>query len=162
MSEEKMKLIKELIFLICKLFTKANKGEELKLKQMKYFPFKRYKYLMWCGYAIYREDKPELAEMDQRSITHETIHYLQAIDKKFWIVFYASYLWNRIKNNPFSHLGYFKSRYELEAYAKEDDKTYPERRERNAHKKFYLSEEDKKITISSVIIARLKIRYKDL
>ena len=157
-----MKLISELFFLICKLFTKVKPNEQIKLKQMKHFPFKRYKYLMWCGYAIYREDKPHLAEIDKRSRTHETIHYLQALDKKFWIVFYASYLWKWIKHNPFSNLSYIKSRYELEAYAKEDDETYPSRREKNAHKKFYLTDEDKKMTLSSVIKARIKQRYKDL
>lgn len=157
-----MKLIKELFFLICKLFTKVKKDEQIKTKSMKHFPFKHYKYMMWCGYAIYREENPQFEEIDKQSRTHETIHYLQAVDKKFWFVYYISYIWNWVKNNPFSHLAYFKSRYELEAYAKEDDETYLSRREKNNYKKFYLTEEDKKMTISSVLIARIKNRYKYL
>ena len=43
----------ELIKLIKMLFTPIKDVNELNLIGMKHFPFKGYKYMMWCGNIIY-------------------------------------------------------------------------------------------------------------
>lgn len=116
----------ELIKLIKMLFKTSPKDSDvLILKGMKHFPFKGYKYMMWCGHLIYRGDiEPKVSET---SMTHETIHLKQAQVKGSWIKYYWSYLVEWIKGGPILHpssAAYYTIPYEMEAYSNEDNPEY--------------------------------------
>ena len=50
----------EIITLIKMLFTsKPSDFFEVELMPMKHFPFKGYKYMMWCGRIVYRKENEE-------------------------------------------------------------------------------------------------------
>lgn len=75
----------EIITLIKMLFTsKPSDFFEVELMPMKHFPFKGYKYMMWCGRIVYRKENEEKVkneintEIGRRSIRHETLHLRQA------------------------------------------------------------------------------------
>ena len=77
--------MKELIILIKLLFkSKPADIKEVELLGMNNFPFKGYKYLMWCGKVIYRNDMIEKRKKEWEtpsfliSKNHETIHLNQA------------------------------------------------------------------------------------
>ena len=116
----------ELIELIKMLFKSLPKDiDKPILKGMKHFPFKGYKYMMWCGYIIYRGDiEPTISST---SMTHETIHLRQAQIKGSWVKYYWSYLIEWIKSNPIinpSSSAYYTIPYEMEAYANEENSNY--------------------------------------
>ena len=126
------------------LFTKIGDKKELTLYYMKHFPFKGYKLMMWCGNVIYKDKKK--AWMTDIERNHETIHLFQARDKGSWFKFYMSYLWQWMKG-VFSFCGwkcsYYTSKYEAEAFAKEEDLKYLERREKNSVDKFKIKKRKK-------------------
>lgn len=119
---------KELWQLIKMMFaSNPNEYNELELVGMNKFPFKGYKYMMWCGKIIYRLDD-ESPELSIRSKTHETIHLKQAQVKGSWIKYYWRYVCEWIKGNPIVHpasSAYYTIPFEMEAYANEDNPDYP-------------------------------------
>lgn len=96
-------MITELWYLIKLLFTKQT--NQLEIVKMKYFPFKGYKAMSWCGKIITREDR-----LDIITINHERIHLEQALRYGSWIKYYLAYLWEYIK------YGYADNKFEIEAY----------------------------------------------
>ena len=135
-----MNIFKEIFTLIKMLFTKIGDRKELTMYYMKHFPFKNYKLMMWCGYIIYKNKQN--AWMTDTDKNHETIHLYQARDKGSWFKYYISYLWQWFKG-IISFCGwkcsYYTSKYEVEAFAKENDLKYLERREKNDVNKFKLA-----------------------
>lgn len=112
----------ELFILIKMLFTpiKANIG----FIQMKHFPFEGYKYMMWCGDIIYKNEDDIL--ISTRALNHEKIHLCQAQVKGSWIKYYWLYFIEWLKGNPFlaPRSVYHTIPYEMEAYANEDNLNY--------------------------------------
>lgn len=93
-------MLKELLFLIKVLFTKQR--NTLEIMEMKYFPFKGFLAMSWCGYLI-TKDKSKITPIVKN---HERIHLDQALQFKSWIHYYLTYLWYWLKclsyrNNPF-------------------------------------------------------------
>ena len=106
---------------------------ELKPYPMKYFPFKGYKYMMFCGKLIYREEDKDRIEHEMSTdgfmvySNHETIHLKQAQVKRTWISYYITYVWEWIKGNPITkpiQSAYYTIPYEMEAYGNEQDMNY--------------------------------------
>ena len=129
-------MVRELCILIKLLFkTKPIDNSNLELVEMKYFPFKGYKYLMWCGKMIYRKDNEEKIKKEfntisfKESLNHETIHLNQAKKAGSWIKYYWQYFIEWLKGGiiiaPVS-AAYYTNPFEMEAYANEDKPEYPE------------------------------------
>ena len=129
-------MIKEICLLIHMLFrTKPTDVGNLELIGMNYFPFKGYKYLMWCGKMIYRKDMEDKRKEEwttsyfQKSLNHETIHLNQAKKAGSWVKYYWQYFIEWVKGGiimaPVSS-AYYTNPFEMEAYANEDNFEYPE------------------------------------
>ena len=126
----------ELWQLIKMLFkSKPNDFKEVELMSMHCFPFKGYKYMMWCGRMIYRSDNADriLSSLGSSTFkkekTHETIHLKQAQQKKTWIKYYLKYVCEWFKGNPFFPpfiSAYYTIPFEMEAYSNEDNSEYVE------------------------------------
>lgn len=116
----------EVIKLISMLFkTSPRDQDKLELMSMKHFPFKGYKYMMWCGKLIYRGT--EVPVVSEESNTHETIHLMQAKVKGSWVKYYWSYFVEWLKGNPIIHpssSAYYTIPYEMEAYAYQGNPDY--------------------------------------
>lgn len=119
-------MFKELWYLIKLLFSPLT--DQVELVQMKYFPFKGYSAMSWCGKIITR--KPLVS---QRIFNHERLHLEQALklvenDKqKTWLKYYWQYLKYWIKGNPImapASSAYYTIPFEMEAYGNEDDYSY--------------------------------------
>lgn len=129
-------MLKELCVLINLLFkTNPTDIKEIELLGMNNFPFKGYKYLMWCGKMIYRKDMEEKRKKEWKtttflvSKTHETIHLNQAKRSGSWIKYYWQYLMEWLKGNPIiapASSAYYTNPFEMEAYANENKPEYPE------------------------------------
>lgn len=135
-----MSFFKELFTLVKLLFTRIS-GSEIEVLPMKHFPFSGYAYMMWCGKLIYREGKSYLSRPSDIDLNHESIHLAQAKDCGTWVSYYLSYFWNWLCENPFtspSKSAYYTNKYEVEAYAKEDDLSYLQRRKRGMVDKYKL------------------------
>lgn len=126
-------MIKELWILIKMLFqSRPQKKEKVSLLGMKHFPFVGYKYLMWCGYMIYRDDmydrrqKEWATDIFKVDSNHEQIHLMQAKMCGSWIKYYIKYLWEYIRIGIIAPMraNYYTSNYESEAYANEKDLNY--------------------------------------
>ena len=121
-------MIKELLILIKLLFNnnpRYIKGG-IEIKDMKHFPFKGYKAMSWCGYIIHRIGT---SNIDNKTITHETIHLNQAKRSGSWIKYYWQYFIEWLKGNPIiapASSAYYTNPFEMEAYANEDKPEYPE------------------------------------
>nr|DAP18904.1 MAG TPA: hypothetical protein [Crassvirales sp.] len=91
---------------------------------MKHFPFKGYKAMSWCGYIIHRIGT---SDMDNKTVTHGTIHLDQAEKSGSWIEYYWQHLIEWLKGivNPASS-AYYTNPFEMQAYANEDKPEYPE------------------------------------
>lgn len=100
-------MIKELWYLIKLLFT--TQCLNIEVVKMKYFPFKGYTAMFWCGKIITRKDK-----LSQSTISHEKIHLEQALRYRTWIHYYLAYLWEYLKV-----LDYSKNPFEIEAYERQ-------------------------------------------
>lgn len=77
--------MKELWQLIKMLFSsKPGDFDTPELLAMKHYPFKGYRFMMWCGRMIYRAENKENIDRymqtyaGKESLTHETIHLRQA------------------------------------------------------------------------------------
>lgn len=148
------KFLKELFQLAKMLFkNKPSDMDKVELLEMKSFPFKGYKYMMWCGKVIYRSDKKDRIESElgtdlfKISMNHETIHLCQAQYKGTWFKYYISYLWEWIKGNPIVKpysSAYYTIPYEMEAYGNEDDFSYILNYNGKNLKKYYTIKDRKK------------------
>lgn len=130
---------KELWMLFTLLFSDVSKIKELKPLKMKCFPFKGYKYMMWCGYCIYRSYRPKNKNVDKVSLNHESIHLQQAKDCGSWLKFYWQYLreWLKcVRIFKDTNLAYYASKFEAEAYKNEKDFDYLKNRRHFAHNKY--------------------------
>ena len=119
-------MIKELWFLIKTLFSPLS--DQVEVVQMKYFPFKGYSAMSWCGKIITRKDK-----VNKTIINHERLHLEQALQlakqekSSSWLTYYWQYLKYWIKGNPLiapASSAYYTIPFEMEAYGNEDDYNY--------------------------------------
>lgn len=130
-------MLKELIILIKLLFNSKPSqvlGKELEVMEMKHFPFKGYKWMMWCGRMIYRKENEEqirkemLTHKFEVSKNHERIHLVQACYyvNNSWIKYYLSYLFEWLRHGFLAPMtaNYYCSKFESEAYANEEDMEY--------------------------------------
>lgn len=102
--------MKELWQLIKMLFSsKPGDFDTPRLLSMKHYPFKGYRFMMWCGRMIYRIENKENIEKymqtyaGKESMTHETIHLRQAQAVGSWVKYYWRYFVEWIKGNPICH-----------------------------------------------------------
>lgn len=126
--------VMEWIELIRMLFeSKPSDFSEPQLLELKHFPFKGYRYMMWCGRMIYRADNRDKITAQagtpdfRRSLTHETIHLRQAQLCGSWARYYWRYGVEWLRGNPIVHpssSAYYTIPYEMEAYANEDNPQY--------------------------------------
>ena len=118
-------MLKELFELIRLLFSSNPKDiEEMKVKNMKHFPFKGYKAMAWCGTIIHREGASKVNDI---TINHETIHLMQAKMCGSWVKYYWRYFIDWLKGNPLIYpasSAYYTTKYESEAYANEENMSY--------------------------------------
>ena len=127
--------MKELWQLIKMLFSsKPGDFDTPELLPMKHYPFKRYRFMMWCGRMIYRAENKENIDRymqtyaGKESMTHETIHLRQAQVIGSWVKYYWRYFVEWVKGNPICHpasSAYYTISYEMEAYANESNLDYP-------------------------------------
>lgn len=122
----------ELVTLIKMLFkSKPSDIKEAQLMCMKHYPWKGYKFMMWCGRIVYREDKKYDIEEYMKSKDgiiskrHETIHLRQAEKQSgdSWVKYYWRYFVEWVKGNPIIHpssSAYYTIPFEVEAYALEE------------------------------------------
>lgn len=155
-----MNIFKETFQLVKMLFSDIEKTNEVKTYPMSHFPFSGYKYMMWCGSLIYRDKFPQYRTLKEIDKNHEMIHLHQAKDCGSWTKFYLSYLWAWICKNPFRKSAYYRNKYEVEAYAKENDLTYLERREKNNVDKF--KKYNVEFTTPYLFKSSIKIYFKDI
>lgn len=116
-------MIKELWILIKMLFERTDKQREVEMLEMKHFPFKGYRYMMWCARIITRK----LQQMSRTSRNHENTHLGQSKQYRYYWQYYLVYLWEWLKGNPIIHpsqSAYYTSPFEMEAYANEDNDAY--------------------------------------
>lgn len=123
----------ELVTLIKMLFReKPNDVGNVNIISMKHYPWKGYRFMMWCGNIIYRKDKEQeiteylKTESGKNSIRHETAHLKQAQlhGKNSWIRYYWKYFIEWVKGNPIIHpseSAYYTIPFEVEAYALEEN-----------------------------------------
>lgn len=132
-----MSIISETFQLAKMLFSPIN-TKEVKQLMMTHYPNKGVAYLMWCGKLIYNSKKPGLGLVSEVNRNHEMIHLKQAKEKGSWIWFYICYLYEWLKKNPFKNGqgAYYTNKFEVEAYSKELDFKYLERRPKNNQDKF--------------------------
>ena len=132
-------MIKELWILIKMLFTEKPSDmllrDDLEVVLMNHFPFKKFRYMMWCGKCICRPDKQAAIVRfmsmiaGKEACTHEHGHGIQAESGhgNNSILYYLSYYWHWFKHNPFvypSSACYYLNRYEVEAYAQQHNPEY--------------------------------------
>lgn len=118
-----MNWLKETWWIVKQLFTKV-KADKVEYKHMDHYPFSGYSAMSWCGYLLSR--KPE-SQIKPTTWNHENIHLYEAKDKKRWISYYWSYVWEWIKGNPIIYpasSAYYTIPYEMEAYANDDNFDY--------------------------------------
>ena len=96
--------MKELWQLIKMLFSsKPGDFDTPKLLPMKHYPFKGYRFIMWCGRMIYRAENKENIDRymqtyaGKESLTHETIHLRQAQVTGSWVKYYWRYFVEWVK-----------------------------------------------------------------
>ena len=129
-------MFRELWILIKMLFrTNPCNINNVSLMNMKHFPFKGYKYLMWCGKMIYRDDMYDRRQKEWATDlflvdkNHEQIHLMQAKMCGSWVKYYWRYFIEWLKGNPIiapASSAYYTTPQEMEAYANEDNFGYPE------------------------------------
>ena len=132
-------MIKELWILIKLLF--SSKPSEVRAKGklevmvMEHFPFGKFTYMSWCGKIITKSSQKDvvlrfLSLLPGQTVkTHEFGHCVQAETEHGdnWVRYYLSYFWQWIKHNPLiapASACYYVNRYEVEAYAQEENPAY--------------------------------------
>lgn len=113
------------LFQLIKLLFQSSPSDikELKIKEMKYFPFSNYNAMSWCGYLIVRKD----SIVNKTTMCHETIHLKQAQQYSNWLAYYFDYFKEWLKGQPFATpciSAYYTIPFEVEAYANEDKPDY--------------------------------------
>ena len=131
-------MIKEVWVLVKMLFASKPSemaGKPLEFVVMKHIPFEGFTFMNWCGKVILREENRPLlerflkTEAGKRSQTHEYGHGIQAVSEHGdnWLRYYLSYFWCWLMENPIinpASSAYYTNRYEVEAYAQEDNPGY--------------------------------------
>ena len=131
-------MIKEFCTLVKMLFASKPSsiiGKDLELVVMKHFPFEGYRFMSWCGHVICRKEKYDVIERflqtsaGRVSIQHEYGHAVQAESEHGdnWTRYYLAYFWHWLKHCPWmapSSACYYVNRYEVEAYAQEQNPEY--------------------------------------
>ena len=100
--------MKELWQLIKMLFSsKPGDFDTPELLPMKHYPFKGYRFMMWCGRMIYRAENKENIDRymqtyaGKESMTHETIHLRQAQVIGSWVKYYWRYFVEWDQGKPY-------------------------------------------------------------
>lgn len=147
-------IIIELFKLIFMLFgDRPKKRNEVELMEMKHFPFKGYKYMMWCGYIIYRSSNKDkiMSEINtpifKVSKNHEMIHLRQAVThgRNIWLWYYIKYFFQWLLGNPFFKSAYYTIPFEVEAYANENNFYYLDTYDKNKLKRCYTFKRRRKL-----------------
>lgn len=116
-------MLKEIYTLIKWIF-QDTKRMDPEIVIMKYFPFKGFPCMSWCGRIIMRKQR----ELSSSSLLHEKIHALQAYyNYNKWYKFYLKYVWYWIIGNPIIKpydSAYYTNPFEIEAYANQDNPDY--------------------------------------
>ena len=96
-----MQRLEELFWFISILFgnTKKKDVNEVDFAIMKFFPRKK-KYIYWCGHCIFKMDTDIYKCFREKQFTRYTIRYHQAIEFKYWLVYYIEFIIQFIKGNP--------------------------------------------------------------
>lgn len=130
-----MNFITDFIWFVKTLFTtKPQCDAQPKYVTVSHFVKKNYT-LMWCGYLVNRlgDESPSKSPQVNTILNHEKIHMAQAyaISKKSYIPYYLKYLWEWLKQNPLLHglVAYYLNPYECEAYIKQNDMNYIQKRQ---------------------------------
>lgn len=133
----------ELYKLIKWLFSsKPSDIKKVEVVEMRYFPFKGFSAMSWCGKLIVHED----FKVTDTIKNHETIHLKQAQAVGSWIRFYLLYFKEWILGNPFFPpfiSAYYTISYEMEAYANEYKKDYTANYDVNNIKKYRIKNRKK-------------------
>lgn len=122
---------KELFVLIQMIFGRTEKCDKLEILQMKYFPFKNYSYMMWCGKLVTRKNIT-IRNIPSHVGNHENGHLIQAKFYKWWIQYYLVYFWEWLKGIPFwppFNSAYYTIPFEVQAYANQHIPEYDYNRE---------------------------------
>ena len=121
-------MFKELWYLIKLLFSDIT-AQKAEIVKMKYFPFKGFSAMSWCGKVITRNPQ----KISDRVLNHERIHLEQALKlienskQKTWLKFYWEYIKEWIKGNPIiapAKSAYYTIPFEMEAYGNEHNFNY--------------------------------------
>lgn len=120
-------MLKELWILIKMLFTTSPSDyvyRDLEVVEMKHFPFKGFKAMVWCGKIIHRKGSSEVGAV---TMNHEKIHVAQAmLCNDNWVRYYLAYLWEWLRRGFLAPMtaNYYVSKFESEAYANEGNFDY--------------------------------------
>ena len=117
---------KELFTLAKMLFKRTDEKNEVDIITMKYFPFKGYIYMAWCGEIITRKNIT-WDDMSESSKNEEFGHLKQASFYKYWFQYYLVYVWEWIKGNPIiapASSAYFTIPFEMHAKANRHNSSY--------------------------------------
>lgn len=108
-------MFKELLILCKMLFTKVEPNlKALPIVKMKHFPFSGYSAMQWCGRIIDRED--DNVEISEEIMTHEMIHYKQALTFGSWWKYYLAYAYEWLRLGWTAPSIYHCHPMEIEAY----------------------------------------------
>ena len=116
----------ELFTLIKMLFKSINKYNDIELINMKYFPFREYTYMAWCGKVITKKNI-KWEDIGQYIKNEEIGHLKQASFYNYWIQYYLVYVWEWIKGNPFTSpykSAYYTIPFEIQARANRHNPDY--------------------------------------
>lgn len=141
--------------------SKPSEIDEVTLLGMDHIPFEGYKYIMWCGRIIYRNDAYEkrrkewITKQYKIDKNHETIHLMQAKMCGSWVKYYLKYLREWLRGGPVmapASAAYYTIPFEMEAYANEENFDYPTEMVANPdnysggmHKKYVIKSGRKKL-----------------
>ena len=116
---------KELFILAGMLFKKTSNLNDVEILKMKYFPFKNFSYMAWCGKIVTRRDVT-IEQMGQQNKNHEYGHLMQAKHYKYFIQYYLVYVWEWLKGCPLKSTmaAYYTIPFEVQAYANQHNPNY--------------------------------------
>lgn len=110
-----MEMFKELLILCKMLFTKVEPNlKALPIVKMKHFPFSGYSAMQWCGHII--DKSTDEVDVDDTIMTHEMIHYKQALTFGSWWKYYLAYAYEWLRLGWWAYSIYHCHPMEIEAY----------------------------------------------
>lgn len=108
-------MFKELLILCKMLFTKVEPNlKALPIVKMKHFPFSGYSAMQWCGHII--DKSTDEVDVDDTIMTHEMIHYKQALAFGAWWKYYLAYAYEWLRLGWWAYSIYHCHPMEIEAY----------------------------------------------